>query len=99
VPAALTWVRRTRRQLDRAPGLVGRAVAIDLSPALWIVSAWTDRNDLLRFEGSAAHLAAQTALRPRLLPATFAVWTCPTAGLPITWAEVRRRIAVAAQAT
>ena len=94
----LSGVRRTRRDLAIAPGLALHAAAVDLSaPALLTVSAWTNRADLVRFEHSRAHQAAKSALRPRLWPATFAVWTCRCSDLPVTWAEVRRRIAVARQ--
>jgi hypothetical protein len=56
------------------------------------VSAWTCRADLVRFDHSRPHQAAKAVLRPRLLPATFAVWTCEPADLPAPWTEVRRRI-------
>jgi hypothetical protein len=99
LPAALMWAQRTQRHLATTPGVGGYATSVDLSPALWIVSAWTNRDDLVRFEHSTDHYAAQQALRLRLRPATFVVWTCPTADLPVTWAEVRRRIAVATSMT
>jgi hypothetical protein len=83
-----------------AAGLAGHAAAVELSaPALWTVSAWTNRADLVRFEHSHAHQAARSALRPRLWPATLAVWTCRCSDLPVTWAEVRRRIEAASQIT
>jgi hypothetical protein len=98
LPAVLTWLRPTRRHLMSAPGLAGHAAAVDRSPALWIVSAWTNRDDLVRFERSADHRVVMSMLRARLQPATFVLWTCPSTDLPVTWAEVRRRIAVAIRA-
>jgi hypothetical protein len=93
LPAMVSWTRRTRRCLVAAPGLAGHAAAVELSaPALWIMSAWTNRADLVRFDRSAQHQAAKSALSPRLWPPTFAVWTCRPADLPVTWAEARRRI-------
>jgi hypothetical protein len=56
------------------------------------VSAWTNRADLVRFDHSLEHQETKSVLRPRLWPATFAVWTCRSADLPVTWAEARRRI-------
>jgi hypothetical protein len=97
--AVLVWVRRLRRHMNIAGGLTVHAAAFDKSPAIWIVSVWTNRDDLLRFERSVEHQAAKLRLSPRLRPATFVVWTCPAAHLPITWSEVRQRIAVADQAT
>jgi hypothetical protein len=93
LPAGVAWVRRVGRQLAVTPGLAGHATAIDLSaPALWIVSAWTNRADLVRFEHSDEHQAARSGLSLRLWPATFAVWMCGPTDLPVTWTEVRRRI-------
>jgi hypothetical protein len=92
----ITWLRRTRRHLATAPGLVGHAAAVETrEPALWIVSAWTNRADLVRFDHSDAHHAAKLALRPHLWPATFAVWTCRPTDVPVTWNDVRQRIAAA----
>jgi hypothetical protein len=56
------------------------------------VSAWTSRTELTAFEHNEAHQAAKIDLRARLRPATFAVWNCPAAQLPVPWPEVRRRI-------
>jgi hypothetical protein len=93
LPAMVFWTSRTRRSLATAPGLAGHTAAIELSaPALWIVSAWTNRSDLVRFDRSAEHQAARSALSPHLWPPTFAVWTCRPADLPVTWAEARHRI-------
>jgi hypothetical protein len=100
LPAAMAWMLRTRRHLAVTPGLAGQAAAVELSaPALWIVSAWTSRADLVRFDHSHAHQAAKSALRPRLWPASFVVWTCRCADLPVAWAEVRRRIDATSQSS
>ena len=96
LPAVLAWTRRVRRQLATAPGLAGHGAALDLSGlTLWTVSAWTTRTDLTRFERGEPHQAAESSLRARLWPATFAVWTCATADLPLAWTEIRRRVEVA----
>jgi len=96
LPAVLAWTRRVRQQLATAPGLAGHGVALELSGlALWTVSAWTTRTDLTRFERSEPHQAAESSLRPKLWPATFAVWTCTTAELPPPWTEIRRRVELA----
>jgi hypothetical protein len=60
--------------------------------ALWTVSAWTSRTALTAFQQNAAHQAAETHLRARLRPATFAVWSCSAAQLPVPWPEIQRRI-------
>jgi hypothetical protein len=96
LPATLVWTWRLRRALCDAPGLGGYAFAMPISgSALWMVSAWTSRRALTAFQHNAAHRAAQTHLRTRLGPATFAVWDCPAAQLPVGWGDVRRRILAA----
>jgi hypothetical protein len=93
LPATLAWTWRLRRALRDAPGLAGYAFAMPISGSpLWTVSAWTSRTELTAFQHNAAHQAAQTHLRARLQPATFAVWNCPAAQLPVPWPEVKRRI-------
>jgi len=62
------------------------------------VSAWTSRTELTAFEHNEAHQAAKIDLRAWLRPATFAVWNCPAAQLPVPWPEVRRRIIAVAPA-
>ncbi len=93
LPSTLAWTWRLRRALRDAPGLAGYAFAFQISgSALWTVSAWTSRTDLTAFEHSDPHRAAKIDLQARLRPATFAVWSCPAAQLPVPWPEVRRRI-------
>jgi len=93
LPATMASTWRLRRALRDAPGLAGYAFAFQISgSALWTVSAWTSRTDLTAFEHSDPHQAAKVDLRPRLRPATFAVWNCPAAQLPVPWPEIRRRI-------
>jgi hypothetical protein len=93
LPATLVWTWRLRRALHDAPGLAGYAFAMPISgSALWTVSAWTSRTELTAFQHNTVHLAARTHLRARLRPASFAVWSCPAAQLPVRWPEVRRRI-------
>jgi hypothetical protein len=98
LPAILVWTWRLRRALRDAKGLAGYAFAFQTSgSALWTVSAWTSRTALTAFEHNEAHQAAKVDLHARLRPATFAVWNCPAAQLPVPWAEIRRRILAGAR--
>lgn len=95
--ASITWAWRIRRHLAGTAGVAGHAVALEVpGGALWVVSAWTSRSELIDFEHSNLHQSAKVALRPRLSPATFAVWSCVAADLPPGWPEVRRHIAAGA---
>ena len=98
LPATVAWAWRVRRALRDAPGLAGYAFAFQIcGSALWTVSAWQSRTELTGFEHSGAHRGATMALRPRLRPATFAVWSCQATELPVEWPEVRRRITAGAK--
>jgi hypothetical protein len=96
LPMLLRWSWRIRRQLPGRPGLAGYAVSLGpCRKTIWIVSAWTSRSELARFDRSALHSAAKAAIRPALAPSTFVVWSAPAAELPIRWDEARRRLAAA----
>jgi hypothetical protein len=98
LPSTLNWTWRVRRQLDVTPGVAGHATALDLTDlALWTVSAWTSRTELIRFDRSELHQTAKSILWPHFRPATFAVWNCDHATLPVSWSEVRSRIESASQ--
>jgi len=51
------------------------------------------------FARSDLHQGAMAALRPKLRPATLAVWSCPASELPARWPDVRRRIAAGTDRT
>ena len=94
IPASVIWAWRIRRHLATTPGVVGHALALEAAgPALWTVSAWSSRTHLSAFDRSDLHQAAIDVLRPRMHPATLAVWSCAASELPAQWCDVRRRIA------
>ncbi|HEY8524137.1 MAG TPA: hypothetical protein VIL48_04180 [Acidimicrobiales bacterium] len=98
VPGFLAATRRIRRQLARAEGLVGYALEAQLTrKTFWTVSAWTDLDRLYRFNRSDPHRADAAAIRPRMEPSSFVFWTARAGDLPISWREVRRRLAEQAE--
>ena len=98
--ASVIWAWRIRRHLADTPGVVGHALALEMAgPALWTVSAWNSRTHLTAFARSDLHQGAMAALRPKLRPATLAVWSCPASELPARWPDVRRRIAAGTDRT
>lgn len=93
LPTLLLCSWLIRRQLRATAGLVGYALSLDpRRGTLWIVSAWTSRADLGRFDRSPLHATVKATMRPTLVPSTFAVWRCTAAELPIRWDEVRKQI-------
>ena len=92
-----TWL--VRRQLIRSPGLIGYALDADLvAKTFWTVSAWQSRPDLGTFDRTSPHAAAKDALRSSMLPSTFVVWRCHPEELPVSWRDVRERVAAATSA-
>ena len=94
IPAFLSATMRIRRQLAEAPGLVGYALDAKLSDkTFWTVSAWRERELLEAFAATDPHRRDVNKIRPHMEPTTFVFWTATADELPITWDEVRRRIA------
>jgi hypothetical protein len=93
IPRFLTATLRIRRQLAEAPGLVGYALdAKLLNKTFWTVSAWRGREQLAAFAATDPHRRDVGKIRPAMDPTTFVFWTATADELPISWAEVRRRI-------
>lgn len=96
MPRFLWWALRVKGQLATSPGLLGYALAAQVTnKTFWTVSAWTRRGELARFDRTDPHRAAKRRLGPVMLPSTLVVWTCHAGDLPIGWEEIRRRIAQA----
>ncbi len=95
---AVWWARRIRHELANAGGLAGHSLALDIrGRCVWTVSAWRSRTSLNRFDHSPLHQRAKTALRPGMLPSTFVMWTATAGENPVSWDEIRARIAGSAQ--
>ena len=93
IPGFMRWTMRIRRQLSRAPGLVGYSLdAHLLGKTFWTVSAWTDQAAMDDFVHGDPHAAGMAAIRPHMLRSTFVFWTVGPEDLPIRWADVRRRV-------
>ena len=96
IPRFLRWTLRIRRQLAHTPGLIGYALDAQLlRKTFWTVSAWIGPADLGRFDRSEPHAEAKGAIRSRIGPSTFAMWSASTAEVPVRWSDVRRRIEAA----
>lgn len=93
IPAFLRWTLRIRGQLAQAPGLVGYSLdAHLLRKRFWTVSAWTSRAAIEKFVSREPHATAMAAIRPHMDDSAFVFWTATSDDLPISWADVRRRV-------
>lgn len=93
IPGFLRWTQRIRGQLAEAPGLVGYSLDARLfRKTFWTLSAWMGREALEAFVAAEPHRSAMAAIRPRMGPPTFVVWTVTAADLPLAWSDARRRI-------
>jgi heme-degrading monooxygenase HmoA len=91
---AVWWAHRIRGQLAHTRGLAGHSLAIDFrNRTVWTVSVWTSRTSLNEFDHSAVHQGAKAGLRSQMLPSTFVMWTHPGSEIPVSWPEIRARIA------
>ena len=93
-PAFLRAAMAIRGQLARASGLVG--YALDAYPArktFYTVSAWDSQDALDGFSHATRTAAASASSVPGCGPPRSRTGPGRGADLPISWAEVRRRIA------
>ena len=94
LPAFMSATAAIRAQLAGAGGLIGYALdAHPVQRTFWTVSAWDSQESLDAFSHADPHRGRVTVIRPRMRPTTFTFWTVPGAELPVSWPEVRRRIA------
>jgi heme-degrading monooxygenase HmoA len=93
LPAFMSATAAIRAQLASAAGLVGYALdAHPVQKTFWTISAWDSQESLDAFSRADPHRGRVSVIRPRMRPTTFTFWSVRGADLPISWAEVRRRI-------
>jgi hypothetical protein len=84
---------RMRAAWPEVEGAVGLAIAVEpLRVATWSLSVWHDEEDLRRFLGSPAHVAAMKAHRRRLSSSASTCWRTECFVLGEAWREAKRRL-------
>jgi heme-degrading monooxygenase HmoA len=79
-------------QVRRAPGAFGAALlAHPFQRVYYTLSAWEDRDALYAFAKTEPHKSIMN-LRSVMRQSTFTFWTIPATGVPVSWAEAKRRI-------
>lgn len=64
-----------------------------LKGTFWTYSAWTDKAAIYAYAGAEPHRSTVRRKRKVMREATFVFFTAPVDELPVSWDEVRRRIA------
>ena len=83
IPGFLRDAMAIRRQLARAPGMVGYALDAELArKTFWTFSVWEDQASLDAFASSDPHRAIIGRLRPLMGPTRFEFFPVPGSGLP-----------------
>ncbi|WP_297624750.1 hypothetical protein [Nocardia sp.] len=86
---ALWW------QARHAPGALGVALKAEvLKGTFWTYSAWIDKAAIYAYAGAEPHKSTVERKRKVMREATFVYFTAPVDELPMSWDEIRRRIAV-----
>ncbi|WP_326824662.1 DUF3291 domain-containing protein [Streptosporangium sp. NBC_01639] len=94
VPGFLMASVTLLRQARRSPGALGVALKAELfKRTFWTVSAWTDRAAVQAYAVTEPHKSTMRRKRAVMRESTFVFWTVPTGELPITWDQVRHRLA------
>lgn len=82
------------KQVTRAPGAYGASlVAQPFKRTFWTLSAWESEEALYRYARTEPHRSVMTGLRSTTKASAFTFWRVPAAGLPVDWADARRRLA------
>ncbi|MEV7417190.1 DUF3291 domain-containing protein [Streptomyces sp. NPDC089919] len=82
------------RQVRKAPGAHGAALrARVFSRTFLTLSAWADREALMRFARSEPHRTDSRAAAAYMKESAFVFWSAPAAALPVQWPEAERRLA------
>jgi quinol monooxygenase YgiN len=96
VPAFLRDTARIAAQIERTPGVLGYSLhAQPLRARFRTLSVWESETALDAFVRASPHRQAMAALRPHMGPTRFVRWAIRGAAIPPTWAEARRREALA----
>jgi hypothetical protein len=90
IPGFLRDAMAIRRQLARAPGLVGYGLDAELArKTFWTFSVWEDQASLDTFASSDPHRAIIRRLRPLMGPTRFEFFPVPGRDLPMTWDQMK----------
>ena len=94
IPRFLRWTVKVQRQLRNDPGCAGHTLdAKLLTKTFWTLSAWADRDAMMRFVHSGRHAEMLTDMAGRLGNPSFVDSTARQADLPLDWTAARARIA------
>jgi hypothetical protein len=90
IPSFLWDTLGIRRQLGKAPGLVGYALDAQLgAKTFWTFSVWEDRASLEAFARSDPHRRIIQRLRPVMGESRFEFFPVPGSGLPMSRAQMK----------
>ncbi|WP_218025248.1 hypothetical protein [Nocardia jejuensis] len=88
------------RQARRSPGVLGVGLKAEMRKGtFWTYSAWVDKAAIYAYAGAEPHRSTVARKRKVMREATFVFFTAPAAELPMSWAEIRRRIAQEREST
>lgn len=103
VPGFLAAALRVRSQVRRSPGAIG--VSLVAEPGrrtFWTLSAWSGRDAIDAFVGTAPHRDIMTRFHAALVDASFVTWTvgadevpAPRSNARELWRDARARLTTA----
>ncbi len=90
IPGFLRDTMVIRRQLARAPGLVGYTLDADLAhKTFWTFSVWADQASLRAFATSDPHRRITRRLAPRMGTSKFEFFPVQGSDLPLPWRQIK----------
>jgi hypothetical protein len=94
IPRFLRWSLKIRRQLLTDSGCAGFTLDAQLvSKTFWTLSAWKDRDAMMRFVRSGQHAAMLNDMAGRLGNSKFSESATASTDLPLDWNSAKQRLA------
>jgi quinol monooxygenase YgiN len=94
IPRFLRWSLKIRRQLRNDPGCAGFTLDARLaSKTFWTLSAWKNRDAMMRFVRSGEHAAMLRDMAGRVAGSKFAESATASSELPLDRSAARQRLA------
>ncbi|MDE3109031.1 MAG: hypothetical protein KGL02_03720 [Acidobacteriota bacterium] len=94
LPQFMLLTFQTQRQLASSKGLLGYALDADVSRRnFWTLSAWEDRQSIMKFAHAMPHEGIMKKLAPAMRQTQFIYWNATAREIPLRWDAAKARAA------
>lgn len=92
LPQFMLLTLQTQRQLAKSKGLLGYALDAQIFKLnFWTLSAWEDRQSIMKFAHAMPHNGIMKALAPVMRRTQFIYWNVTARDFPLRWDAAKAR--------